>query len=62
MNGRQIRNALTTARQLARYKRRNLDSELLHHVIMVSKDFEEYLKSIREDFSDDERMRDAGLR
>ncbi|MCJ1268457.1 hypothetical protein MMC22_008345 [Lobaria immixta] len=47
MNGRQIRNAITTARQLAQYKGKRFCYEHLKHVIEVSGEFENYLKDLR---------------
>ena len=62
MNGRQIRNAITTARQLAQFKNKKFSYEHLKHVIEVGGEFERYLKALREGFSDDEIKREGGLR
>ena len=62
MNGRQIRNAITTARQLALYKGKKFGYDHLKHIIEVSGEFEKYLKALREGFSDDQIKRDGGLR
>ena len=62
MNGRQIRNAITTARQLAQYKAKKFCYEHLKHVIEVSGEFENYLKTLREGYSDDQIKREGGLR
>ena len=62
MNGRQIRNAITTARQLALYKGKKFCYEHLRHVIEVSGEFETYLKGLRERYTDDRIKRDGGLR
>ena len=62
MNGRQIRNAMTTARQLAQYKGKRFCYDHLKHVIEVSGKFEKYLKAPREGFSDDQIKRGDGLR
>lgn len=43
MNGRQIRNAVTTARQLAMFKK-PMDFSVLEHVINVSSIFDAYLR------------------
>ena len=62
MNGRQIRNAITTARQLAQFKNKKFCYEHLKHVIDVGGDFEKYLKAMREGLTDDLRMREDGVR
>ncbi|MCJ1360554.1 MAG: hypothetical protein MMC33_010562 [Icmadophila ericetorum] len=62
MNGRQIRNVITTASQLAQYKGKNLSSAHLKHVMGVARKFEGYLKGVKEGFSDDQIARDGGLR
>ena len=46
MNGRQIRNSLTTARQLAIYKKEPLAWDHLELSIKVSADFNQYLKRV----------------
>lgn len=61
LNGRQIRNVLTTARQLAIYRKERLDWEHLEQAISVSSDFSAYLKRMQ-GHTDDQRARDAGLR
>ena len=62
MNGRQIRNALTTARQLALYKEKKMDYGLLRHAISVAGKFDNYLKNVKHNFSDDELAREGGVR
>ena len=62
MNGRQIRNAITTARQLAKYKEKHLSYTHLKHVIAVAGKFDKYLKGVKEGFTDDQIARDGGLR
>lgn len=62
LNGREIRNIITTARQLAQYNKQVFGYRRLQHVIEVSGRFEKYLQKLREGNSDDEIMRDAGLR
>ena len=57
MNGRQIRNVITTARQLAKYRGQILDFELLDHVIRISGKFDTYLKEVKKGLSDDEIAR-----
>ena len=61
LNGRQIRNVLTTARQLAMFKKERLDYGHLEQALSVSSDFTNYLKRVQ-GHTDDERMRDTALR
>lgn len=61
LNGRQIRNVLTTARQLAIFRNERLDWEHLEQALSVSSDFNEYLKRMQ-GHTDDQRARDSGLR
>ena len=62
MNGRQIRNAVTTARQLAMFKKKNMDYSVLEHVINVSNRFDTYLKKVKEDLTDEEIARGMQVR
>lgn len=62
MNGRQIRNAITTARQLARFKKEQMLYSHLKHVINVSSKFDTYLEGVKEGFSDDQLARSHGIR
>jgi len=62
MNGRQIRNAITTARQLAMFKNKALDYSILKHVISVSGRFDRYLKNVNEGLTDEELARENQLR
>ena len=62
MNGRQIRNAITTARQLAKHKQQRLNTVHLRHVIEVSQEFEDYHLQVNAGAGDDEWAREAGLR
>ncbi|GKT55434.1 AAA family ATPase [Colletotrichum tofieldiae] len=62
MNGRQIRNAITTARQLASFKDENMSYKHLQHVIKVSKRFDKYLEKIQDDLTDDQIARGDGIR
>lgn len=57
MSERQIRNVITTARQLARYRGEILDFKLLDHVIAISTKFDVYLKEVKKGLSDDEIAR-----
>ncbi len=61
LNGRQIRNVLTTARQLAVYRNEPLNWEHLEQSLVVSSNFNEYLMRMQ-GHTDDQRMRDIGLR
>lgn len=62
MNGRQIRNAITTARQLARFKKEQMAYSHLQHVIAVSSKFDRYLTSVQEGLTDNQIARDTGVR
>ncbi|KAI0444196.1 P-loop containing nucleoside triphosphate hydrolase protein [Xylaria telfairii] len=62
LNGRQIRNSITTARQLAKFKGENMSYHHLRHVITVSGKFDAYLKTVQEGFSDDQVARGDGIR
>lgn len=62
MNGREIRNAITTARQLAQFKDKALCYSHLKHVIRVSGKFSKYLKDLRDGLTEDDLKRDSGLR
>ncbi|KAF3006997.1 hypothetical protein E8E14_007964 [Neopestalotiopsis sp. 37M] len=62
LNGRQIRNVITTARQLAVSRNQAMGYKHLDHVIKVSSKFDKYLKTVREGFSDDQVARDEGIR
>ncbi|KAL9633651.1 MAG: hypothetical protein Q9164_004573 [Protoblastenia rupestris] len=62
LNGRQIRNAITTARQLARYQEKELDFEHLQQVINITLKFEEYTTEMQGGRNDQEIKRDDGIR
>lgn len=61
LNGREIRNAISTARQLARYRKRPLGYEHLQSVIAEAEKFDQYLKDLH-GFSADELQNDKGER
>jgi SpoVK/Ycf46/Vps4 family AAA+-type ATPase len=61
LNGRQIRNVLTTARQLAIFRNERLDWDHLTQALSVSTDFSAYLKRMQ-GHTDDQRARDNHLR
>ncbi|KAH0425979.1 hypothetical protein CcaCcLH18_10626 [Colletotrichum camelliae] len=44
LNGRQIRNAITTARQLSRFRNKAMGFEHLEQTIRIANDFEEYVE------------------
>lgn len=62
LNGRQIRNIITTARQLAKFRKKTLDYGLLQEVISVSGKFDEYFSKLNENQSDEQIARSDGLR
>lgn len=62
MNGRQIRNVITTARQLAQYRGKNLCYAHLKHVIDIAGRFDTYIQKVKEGFTDEELARDEGRR
>jgi hypothetical protein len=62
LNGRQIRNAITIARQLAQYDSEKLNHEHLKDVITIAADFDNYVKGLNEDLSDEDRMRELQIR
>ena len=61
MNGRQIRNTLTTARQLAIYQALRLDWSHIEQALSVSTDFNEYIQKMQ-GHTDDQRARDQQIR
>lgn len=61
LNGRQIRNAITTARQLAKFKRETMSYAHLKHVIDVASKFDTYLGDLT-GFSGDDMARENGIR
>ncbi|PYI09863.1 P-loop containing nucleoside triphosphate hydrolase protein [Aspergillus sclerotiicarbonarius CBS 121057] len=62
MNGRQIRNAITTARQLAKFKGRNMSHVELKHVIYVGGRFDKYRFYLDTGMTDDQIARESGIR
>lgn len=61
MNGREIRNALTSARQLAAYKGVTLQWKHLQETLSIGKVFVDYLSDVHghadEDWAREERLR-----
>lgn len=62
MNGREIRNAVTSARQLALYRKEILQYKHLRHVIAVAAKFEAYSRGVNEGLTDEDMARDGGIR
>ena len=62
MNGREIRNAITTARQYADWKGATLTYKYLKDVIEISGRFDEYLNKLYGGDSQDQSMEDEGFR
>jgi hypothetical protein len=62
MNGRQIRNVITTARQYAEWKEIKLDYECLKDVIEISGKFDTYLTKLKGGMSYDQIAEDEGFR
>lgn len=62
MNGRQIRNAITTARQYAQWKETTLTYEHLKDIIEISGRFDVYLDKLNGGYSQDQLAEDEGLR
>lgn len=62
MNGRQIRNAITTARQLAKFKNESMTYRHLEHVIKISRKFDKYIERVRDSYTDDQVAREEGIR
>ncbi|TGJ82867.1 hypothetical protein E0Z10_g5894 [Xylaria hypoxylon] len=62
MNGRQIRNAITTARQYAKWKGETLTHAKLKDVIEVAGRFDKYLDRLNRGLTQDQLAEDEGLR
>ncbi|KAJ8119707.1 hypothetical protein ONZ43_g3401 [Nemania bipapillata] len=62
MNGRQIRNAITSARQYAKWKGEPLTYARLGEVIKVAGRFDEYLTKLHKGLTHDQLAEDEGLR
>ncbi|KAF2181609.1 hypothetical protein K469DRAFT_729430 [Zopfia rhizophila CBS 207.26] len=60
MNGRQISNAISTARQLALFEERKMGIKGLEHVIRVAQKFDTYLLGVKDNVEDDEWAREEG--
>ena len=62
LNGRQIRNAITTARQLARYQEKELNYADLQQVIKIALKFNRHTTEMQGGMTDDDRKREDGIR
>ncbi|RDW58185.1 hypothetical protein BP6252_13596 [Coleophoma cylindrospora] len=62
MNGRQIRNAITTARQYAKWKNETLNYVLLKDIIDTAGRFDVYIEKLNGGYSQDQLAEDEGLR
>ena len=62
LNGRQIRNAISTARQLAMYKREPMGYKHLKIVINEANKFDEYVLELHNGLSTDQMAREDGQR
>ena len=62
MNGRQIRNAITTARQYSKWKNATLTYSHLKDVIEVAGRFDKYLDKLNGGFTQDQIAQDEGVR
>ncbi|KAF7681089.1 hypothetical protein GT037_000065 [Alternaria burnsii] len=62
MNGREIRNAITIARQLAEFRGQSFQYSHLKHAMKVGSRFSKYLKDLRMNYTDDMIKQDSGIR
>ncbi|KAH8678493.1 P-loop containing nucleoside triphosphate hydrolase protein [Xylariales sp. PMI_506] len=62
LNGREIRNAISTARQLAQFRRQPLSYNHLNNVIQEALKFDDYLTELRKGLSADEVLKDQFVR
>lgn len=62
MNGREIRNAMTTARQWAQWKRTTLKYKILKDVIEIAGQFDKYIDQLNGGYTQDQLAEDEGLR
>ena len=62
LNGRQIRNAITTARQFARHREKDLDYADLQQVIKIALKFDKHTMDMQGGMNDDARKREDGIR
>jgi ATP-dependent Clp protease ATP-binding subunit ClpA len=62
INGRQIRNAVTTARHLARFRKERLVYQHLLKAIELIKKFDEYITDVNQGVTDERLARESQLR
>ena len=62
LNGRQIRNSVTLARQLSQHEGKLLVYEHLEDVIQTQATFDDFVKTLNDNFTDDERARELFIR
>jgi hypothetical protein len=62
LNGREIRNAISTARQLAMFRGVSMSFEHLHTVIIEANKFQNYIKDLNQGFTADQLSNDRGER
>jgi hypothetical protein len=62
LNGREIRNAVSTARQLAMFQKKPMGYKHLESVIEEAKKFDTYLVDLRKGFTADEIKKHGGER
>ncbi|KAI2610545.1 P-loop containing nucleoside triphosphate hydrolase protein [Hypoxylon sp. NC1633] len=69
MNGREIRNVITTARQYARWERKQLnqqgyklDYKVMEEVLRTARKFDEYIRDMNAGFTNDQLAAQDGLR
>ncbi|CAN9145115.1 unnamed protein product [Alternaria alternata] len=62
MNGREIRNAITIARQLAQFREQRFQYSHLKHAMNVGSRFSKYLNDLRMNYTDDMIKQDSGIR
>lgn len=62
MNGREIRNVITTARQYAQWKKVTLTYENLKDVIEIAGRFDKYINKLNGGYTQDQLAEDEGLR
>ena len=62
LNGREIRNAITIARQLAYFRKESFRSDHLKHAIAVGSRFGKYLRDLRMDMTEDAIKQEDGIR
>ncbi|KAI1357271.1 hypothetical protein F5Y08DRAFT_190022 [Xylaria arbuscula] len=62
MNGREIRNAITTARQYAKWEEQPLKYDLLKDIIKIAGRFDRYIEKLNGGYSQDQLAEDEGVR